>query len=268
VVSSSCAGAPPKAPGSSGSPCQLRHRARATAFSQHCTRLGLDYRIATRLTSWVAISDTIEVDPRAPSRRQRIAHELPHAMSAEGLGLRSAAAHFPISAAVAAPMKSKISMTMVGRLRVSAPAAAPRMAAPPPPPLESAGSVEDFAVGLTDSDDLELKTMVRSETQALEAIELPGTVTLDKDGRLVIAVEVTEPLDWILPESVTLVLADGTELPVRVDAKLSTAPTSASAGQTLRLVLALHAPLTAPLRQVELGTMAATQGLTQVVIAV
>lgn len=51
-------------------------------------RLGLGFAIATRLTSWVAVSEEPSVDPREPARRVRMPQELPHAMSAEGLGLR------------------------------------------------------------------------------------------------------------------------------------------------------------------------------------
>jgi Ca-activated chloride channel family protein len=53
-------------------------------------RLGIDFQIATRLTSWVAVSQEQTVDPGDPLRRVRMPHELPHRMSAEGLGLRPA----------------------------------------------------------------------------------------------------------------------------------------------------------------------------------
>jgi Ca-activated chloride channel family protein len=49
--------------------------------------LGLEFGIATRLTSWVAISEEPTVDPRLPVRREIIPQELPYGMSAEGLGL-------------------------------------------------------------------------------------------------------------------------------------------------------------------------------------
>ena len=50
-------------------------------------RVGLEFAVATRLTSWVAISEEPTVDPRLPVRREIIPQELPHGMSAEGLGL-------------------------------------------------------------------------------------------------------------------------------------------------------------------------------------
>lgn len=51
-------------------------------------RLGLEFQIATRLTSWVAIGEERTVDTTQPLRRERIPQALPHGMSAEGLGLR------------------------------------------------------------------------------------------------------------------------------------------------------------------------------------
>ncbi|WP_394830624.1 VWA domain-containing protein [Pendulispora rubella] len=54
-------------------------------------RTGLQFGIATRMTSWVAISEEKTVDPRAPMRRERIPHHVPYGMSVEGLGLRAPA---------------------------------------------------------------------------------------------------------------------------------------------------------------------------------
>lgn len=50
--------------------------------------LGLRFGIATRLTSWVAISEEPDVDPSKPFRRVRQPQALPQGLSAEGLGLR------------------------------------------------------------------------------------------------------------------------------------------------------------------------------------
>jgi Ca-activated chloride channel family protein len=58
-------------------------------------RIGLAFQIATRLTSWVAVAHTPAVDPRTPRRHEDIAHELPHGMSIEGLGLRSTGSYAP-----------------------------------------------------------------------------------------------------------------------------------------------------------------------------
>lgn len=53
--------------------------------------LGLRFQVSTRRTSWVAVSAQAMVDPTAPSRAELVPQALPHGMSVEGLGLRSAA---------------------------------------------------------------------------------------------------------------------------------------------------------------------------------
>jgi Ca-activated chloride channel family protein len=50
---------------------------------------GLEFQIATRLTSWIAVSERITVDPDATKVAVDQPHELPHGVSAEGLGLRA-----------------------------------------------------------------------------------------------------------------------------------------------------------------------------------
>jgi hypothetical protein len=49
--------------------------------------IALEFSIASRLTSWVAIAEEPSVDPREPVRLERIPQSLPYGMSAEGLGL-------------------------------------------------------------------------------------------------------------------------------------------------------------------------------------
>ncbi len=87
--------------------------------------LGLSYQVASRLTSWVAVSDAQTVDPGAPSLREEIPHALPHGMSIQGLGLRGRGG----VVAVAAAMPAAVPLGMAAPL--------PRMAAympgPPPP---------------------------------------------------------------------------------------------------------------------------------------
>jgi Ca-activated chloride channel family protein len=61
------------------------------AIDARIEQLGLDFQIATRLTTWVAISQEVNVDPAAPTRRELVPQELPHGVSAEGVGLRAAA---------------------------------------------------------------------------------------------------------------------------------------------------------------------------------
>ena len=49
--------------------------------------IGCDFQIATRLTAWIAVAEEADVDPRKPFRRIRQPQQLPHGLSAEGLGL-------------------------------------------------------------------------------------------------------------------------------------------------------------------------------------
>jgi Ca-activated chloride channel family protein len=80
--------------------------------------LGLDFQISTRLTSWVAISEQMTVDPRLPRRNVTQPHELAYGLSAEGLGLRQAAA--PMTTAGYAPVQASLS---AAPMRPGAPAA-------------------------------------------------------------------------------------------------------------------------------------------------
>ena len=76
------------------------------AIDAQIERLGIDFQIATRLTTWVAISQEVNVDPTAPTRRERVPQELPHGVSAEGVGLRAVASAPALSGAVAASAAS------------------------------------------------------------------------------------------------------------------------------------------------------------------
>ncbi|MCA9625353.1 MAG: VWA domain-containing protein, partial [Myxococcales bacterium] len=67
-------------------------RSTGRSVDEAITDLGLRYQISTRLTSWVAVSEEATVDPTAPTRRETMPHELPHGISAEGLGLRAVTA--------------------------------------------------------------------------------------------------------------------------------------------------------------------------------
>ena len=93
-------------------------------------QLGVDFQIATRLTSWVAVSRDVTVDPRDALRHERMPQELPYGMSAEGVGLRAPSAPFMHKgAASSGPYASRSrSIAMPG----SAPMAPPASFGPPP----------------------------------------------------------------------------------------------------------------------------------------
>ena len=68
------------------------------AMDAEIEAIGLRYQIATRLTSWVAISAAPTVDATAPTRDAVVPQALPHGMSATGLGLRAPAASTVLAA--------------------------------------------------------------------------------------------------------------------------------------------------------------------------
>src|SRR5690606_32123918 len=101
---------------------------------------GLEFQIATRLTSFVAVSDEATVDPGDPTRRAHIPHTLPHGMSAAGLGLRTAS--LPMAGGAAAPS----SMTSVRSARdTSAVRAMPPAPPRSPAPKREASPAVDFS---------------------------------------------------------------------------------------------------------------------------
>jgi Ca-activated chloride channel family protein len=105
-------------------------------------RLGLDFQIATKLTSWVAVSERVMVDPRRGSVSIEQPHELPHGMSAEGVGLRQGFAPMTEGGAMADMTRSRAGVLTPGMVRAAMAQAAslggaagfgPPMGAPPPP---------------------------------------------------------------------------------------------------------------------------------------
>ncbi len=78
-------------------------RGASAALDEQVEALGLGHQLATRLTSWVAISQNVTVDPRAPKRTQVMPQTLPFGLSAEGLGLRGAVSLGRMQAGLAAP---------------------------------------------------------------------------------------------------------------------------------------------------------------------
>lgn len=179
----------------------------ARAIDAAVERLGLAYQLATRLTSWVAISEEPSVDPTRPTRRAAIPQALPYGMSVEGLGLR--AARF-------APFDG--SYVMMAESDLSA--------------RELAGPPRATRV---------LRQPVLSPApRARERPHLRGRVVLDRDGELLVEVEVSGALAWSPPGEVTLVLRDGTRVEARVLPDRTTASGALAAGQTLRLALAFE----------------------------
>jgi Ca-activated chloride channel family protein len=93
-------------------------------------QLGVDFQIATRLTSWVAVSRDVTVDPRDALRHERMPQELPYGMSAEGVGLRAPSAPSPHKGAASSGELATRSRSMA--MPRSEPMARRPSAAPPP----------------------------------------------------------------------------------------------------------------------------------------
>lgn len=215
---------------------------RRAPIDQAVERLGLAFQLSTRLTSWVAVSEEPTVDPTKPVRREAMPQALPHGMSAEGLGLRSAMGPFAAAAAAAAPM-------MMRRLSPGRP--------PPAPAATARGAEQERSV--------EPEKTVRLFQEALEAppageeaarggIALepgPGAprvaARVRKLGdRLVVEAEVDGAgLDWQPPAQVQVTLADGTSRTLTVDRRFTTGPGRVSAGHTVRLTLEAAGDLSA-----------------------
>ena len=111
--------------------------------------LGLAYQIATRKTSWIAVSDTATVDPTRPTRQEVVPQALPHGMSAAGLGLRPAAPPSPLVLGVASTSTASV---------LAAPGSAGGALPPAPAPAMRAMQKEapsDGPVASLDFDDAE-----------------------------------------------------------------------------------------------------------------
>lgn len=111
----------------------------ASEIDREIESLGVTFQIATRLTSWVAISREVTVDPEAKRRRETQPQEMVHGLSVEGLGLRAAHASSAVFGA-SQSFADEDDMLTTGasgeriaavRASVSAPAMAP-MSAPSP----------------------------------------------------------------------------------------------------------------------------------------
>ncbi len=127
---------------------ELDCAAGAVSVDEEVTCLGLDFGIATRLTSWIAVSDAAQVQPLSPSRREVMPHVLPHGMSPQGVGLQRSQA----PASFGAPAGALGSMTLGAAVAVATGAPppapmAPGAMAPPPARRPAPGPVMELADG-------------------------------------------------------------------------------------------------------------------------
>lgn len=181
---------------------------RRGAIDAEIERIALDFQIASRLTSWVAVSDRIDVDPQSPSRREEMPHELPQGMSLTGLGLRApqprlwAAQAMPAMVSMPAPQAASggappgfgtpppASPSPPHFERARRPAGPPppaRAAAAPPPPPGGALPPDSFredAPTLDDDldDEITADEVLEEASLALEGGEMPRGSMRAEDG--------------------------------------------------------------------------------------
>ena len=233
-------------------------------------RLGLEFQISTRLTSWVAISRSADVDATEPTRSVRMPHALARGLSAEGVGLRG-----PSPAPGPASFGLSVQKTM---------ASAP-MAAPPPPTarpdmtrrrrgpdatrrptgvlksMKRKGS--ELLGGLfrerSSKFDAEYAPEPKSKSMAKAEVSKPavfqrgwtGRIRKLTDDRLVVSATAAVRLRWEPPATVEIELADGTRVAAEVDSRRTTAEGWIAVGRSVRLVLRLPVALAdAPVRLV------------------
>lgn len=196
----------------------------ASAVDPAIERIGLDFQIATRLTSWVAVSEESTVDPTAPIRRERIPHMLPAGLSAEGLGLRRA---MPVQYRTARSVFAASADSLVQR-------------------RASGGAPESTtAYDRAPSPRRAARRMLRGFYDPPGAgLALSGRISRRSDRELVVEIPVELPFHWE-PRSADVVW--GTDPPRRTEIlqRATTRPGPASAGTVLRLVLRLPADRTA-----------------------
>jgi Ca-activated chloride channel family protein len=163
---------------------------------------GLAFGIATRRTSWIAVSEERDVDPRAPLRRERIAQELPYGMSVEGLGLRPTqiAPDFAFGRSVPSVLRAKRRASEI-RPDMEMLQEAPPPAAHAPRPTAAHG-----------------RLVQRSGGFLVFELDLGGA-------------------DWTPPSRVSVVFDDGSEHAADVDAGHTTGAGWIAAGAVVRLRL-------------------------------
>ena len=210
--------------------------------------IGMAYQIATRLTSWIAVSTQETVDATAPTRQQTVPQALPHGMSAEGLGLRMPSPPSGHTSFFSAPAMLGPG-TMEGAPSSAAPPRAPRFKeqrargdAPSkdqaPRPVSEVVDDQDVYFGDLEDDSFSSPVPLTDENILLPPVRiLWGRVLLAKGDLLVIEFDVDLVLDWSPPEQVLLWLADEPllTLTLSTDMKRTTVAGLARAGLRLRI---------------------------------
>jgi Ca-activated chloride channel family protein len=207
------------------------------ALEAKIERLGLDFAVATRATSWVAVTEERTVDPKAPVRRVRMPHELPHGTSVEGLGLRAGFAgpagvlHQELSVQAAVTRTTSLAHPMAAMAPPAAPGAPRSQGAPPPAPATPRRAFAPLARASS-----ALGALFGSRKGAAERI-LGGRLVLRDARGLVVELLLSDSLAWAPPAHVEITWDDGTITRVAVTLDRSSAPGVVLAGASVRLAL-------------------------------
>jgi Ca-activated chloride channel family protein len=215
-------------------------------------RLGIDFQISTRLTSWVAVTKDVTVDPQAPTRHERVPQMLPYGMSVEGLGLRggmpppmAAPAGMFHAASAAAPMKKEKAAFGMTRQRLTL--AGKGGGAPPAPPKSPARDMkDDLSASLDELGEQEeeapadlSKLIAPREPIAKPAPRrtLAGKRLHLQKGHWVFTFQLDAAAAWDPSQRVTVQFADGSGAQVEIDATQSTRGGMLEAGIVVRVAV-------------------------------
>lgn len=206
--------------------CELRLAAGGDRgdLDREVERLGLEYQIATRLTSWVAVDCTPSVDPRAPTRREVVPQMLPHGMSVDGLGLRAA----PLAVPAGGYAGTRGGLILGSRRARSAERAMP------PAPEPRRGRPRPLMRG----------AFTGASSPAFRAALVHRT-----DREVTIEIDWPSPYDWA-PESFDVLVGPQGDLSGRVDLARTTRAGKLSPGQVVRIVIVLDAPSAQPIKEI------------------
>jgi Ca-activated chloride channel family protein len=190
--------------------------------SHEIERLGLAFQLATRSTSWVAVSEEASVDPRAPFRRERMPQAVPYGMSVEGMGLRAASGALMVACCGTPSAPHASHSEFVAYLLPSL-----RM-----PEWDEEGPEYRF--------EWDEPPLPSSSPPRLPPVRAVGRVRSDQGGLLVIEIPLRdEAVSWVAPARVNVSFSDGRTEELEVDPEMTTAPCQVTAGQTIRLAVRL-----------------------------
>jgi len=206
------------------------------------------------------VADEPSVDPKAPTRKQKVPQELPYGVSIEGLGLRE-------TMAAPSPHATQMMPAQMMRTRAFNASGAFGAGGAPPPPSAAApkrpspprmeekaktaapgsgmlGAVKGFfkkeapRQDEADADDLGESAPA---TEGGAARPFDGRIVRRRGDEVTIEIAVAEDGTWQVEDEVELIDEEGRVVRGTVVRERTTGDSSITAGQTLRLVVVLEA---------------------------